>query len=258
MQCVMCLVILKPVNASCQHPSCDACDLYRFHAAEAQRAQQWVQYFENLAYNGYDGNRYTSLLQQWKSYTATQRQWEEYYHLQMQLASSSFSSMRNEVAKVEMPERLAPGSFTIDQTSAWTRMPPVVLQGEHAFGLNSLPLLVHKMLAAGNQLQQKPYIWGGGHRNLEDYGYDCSSAVSYLLIKAGLLGRVLNTRSLASYGEPGPGRFVTLWVKPGSHVFMTICGLRLDTTGGSVSQGPRWRTAARSCAGFVPRHPAGL
>jgi hypothetical protein len=114
------------------------------------------------------------------------------------------------------------------------------------------------MIEAGNALQNKPYILGGGHRQLEDVGYDCSSSVSYMLIKAGLLSQVLNSNRLANYGAFGPGRYITIWVKPGHHVFITICGLRLDTSGGQVAEGPRWRTTDRSHRGFVPRHPHGL
>ena len=32
------------------------------------------------------------------------------------------------------------------------------------------------------------------------------------------------------YGEPGPGRWITIYARNG-HVFMTLCGLRLDTGG---------------------------
>ncbi len=136
--------------------------------------------------------------------------------------------------------------------------PPVTLRNGFAYGLSTLPHLIHRLLGAANALQNKPYLLGGGHRRLDDVGYDCSSATSYVLIKAGLLQAVLNSSQLAGYGEPGPGRFITLWVKSGHHVFLTICGLRLDTSGGRVSEGPRWRTAERNLAGFMPRHPPGL
>lgn len=111
---------------------------------------------------------------------------------------------------------------------------------------------------AANTLQNKPYVFGAGHRNIEDSAYDCSSSTSYVLMKAGLLNRCLSSKEFASYGEAGEGRFITIWVKPGSHVFMTICGLRMDTSGQHVGEGPRWRTQKRSYAGFSPRHPVGL
>ncbi|MCX6838615.1 MAG: peptidoglycan endopeptidase [Verrucomicrobia bacterium] len=111
---------------------------------------------------------------------------------------------------------------------------------------------------AANTLQNKPYVLGGGHRNIEDSAYDCSSSTSYILIKAGLLNRCLSSKEFANYGQAGEGRFITIWVKPGEHVFMTICGLRMDTSGQVTGEGPRWRTKGRSYAGFSPRHPVGL
>lgn len=121
-----------------------------------------------------------------------------------------------------------------------------------------LPVQVMYAVNAANHLQTSPYVFGAGHRRIEDSAYDCSSAVSYVLVKSGFLDRPLTSRQFASFGEPGPGRFITLWVKPGHHVFMTLCGLRLDTSGGATAQGPRWRTQGRSHDGFIPRHPPGF
>jgi hypothetical protein len=120
-----------------------------------------------------------------------------------------------------------------------------------------LPIQVQYAVNAANYLQHKPYVYGGGHRSIEDQAYDCSSAVSYALIKGGMLKKPLTSTMFAHFGAPGPGRFITIWVKPG-HVFMTVCGLRLDTTGGRAREGPRWRTERRNYAGFTPRHPVGL
>lgn len=111
---------------------------------------------------------------------------------------------------------------------------------------------------AANTLQNKPYVLGAGHRNIEDSAYDCSSSTSYVLMKAGLLNRCLSSKEFASYGEPGQGRFITIWVKPGEHVFITICGLRMDTSGQVTGEGPRWRVQGRNYAGFSPRHPSGF
>lgn len=111
---------------------------------------------------------------------------------------------------------------------------------------------------AANTLQNKPYVLGGGHRNIEDSAYDCSSSTSYVLMKAGLLNRCLSSKEFANYGEAGVGRFITIWVKPGEHVFITICGLRMDTSGQVTGEGPRWRTQGRNYAGFSPRHPSGF
>lgn len=122
----------------------------------------------------------------------------------------------------------------------------------------SLPTQVQYLINAANQLQDSPYVRGAGHGRVEDRAYDCSSSSSYTLIKAGLLKAPLTSVGFASYGQAGEGRFITIWVKPGEHVFMTICGLRLDTSGGKVGEGPRWRAKGRSYAGFSPRHPFGM
>jgi hypothetical protein len=130
--------------------------------------------------------------------------------------------------------------------------------GRYAAAPAYMPSPVQAAVSAGNYLQNKPYSRGGGHARVDDYAYDCSGSVSFCLIKAGLLGRPLSSQEFSGYGEAGPGRFITIYVKPGEHVFMSICGLRLDTTGGGEGQGPRWRPTARSMAGFVLRHPFGL
>jgi hypothetical protein len=130
--------------------------------------------------------------------------------------------------------------------------------GRYASAPRNLPVQVQYAVNAVNHIQGKPYRRGGGHASTEDNAYDCSGSVSYALIKAGLLRAPLSSGAFASYGQPGPGRFITIYVKPGEHVFMTICGLRLDTTGGQSGEGPRWRAKPRSADGFIMRHPAGF
>jgi hypothetical protein len=130
--------------------------------------------------------------------------------------------------------------------------------GKYAAAPNHLPAPVQYAVNAGNQLQNKPYALGGGHRSVYDNAYDCSGSVSYTLIMAGLLNRPLSSSEFANYGAPGTGRFITIYVKAGEHVFMSICGLRFDTTGRRTGEGPRWRPIPRSIRGFTMRHPFGL
>jgi cell wall-associated NlpC family hydrolase len=118
------------------------------------------------------------------------------------------------------------------------------------------PAAVRAAVAAGNRLQNKPYKWGGGRARLEDTGYDCSGSVSYILIHAGLLKSPLNSSGFTRYGAPGRGRWITIYARHG-HVFMTVCGVRLDT-GGHAEKGPRWCASYRNARGFVMRHPPGL
>ena len=65
------------------------------------------------------------------------------------------------------------------------------------------------MMAAALQILGKPYIWGGGHGSFSAAGYDCSGAVSYILHAAGLLQSPQTTAGLASFGLPGPGKYIT-------------------------------------------------
>lgn len=133
----------------------------------------------------------------------------------------------------------------------------VILRGRVAVAPQSAPDAVKRAVAAGNRLQGKPYIYGGGHRNLENApGYDCSSTTSYILNHAGLMKGTGTSGSFMTYGKPGPGKWITIYAKRG-HVFTTIGGLRLDTGYGG-GDGPRWHTTPRPTKGFVVRHPPGL
>jgi hypothetical protein len=130
----------------------------------------------------------------------------------------------------------------------------------------SAPAAVKGMIAAGNQIVGKPYVYGGGHGlPLSEVGpsYDCSSSVSHLLYGGGLLpvGYDGTAAEFESFGEPGPGRWVTIYASD-AHVFMYVAGLRWDTHNaagpGDGSTGIGWHPLVRSSAGFVARHPAGL
>jgi len=132
--------------------------------------------------------------------------------------------------------------------------------GRQASAPPTLPAPIHHAVSAANSLQGKPYVWGGGHRFLYDKGYDCSGAVSFVLHKAGLLSGPLTSSQFQDYGDPGPGKYITVYTKDGHHVFMAICGLRFDTSdmGGGRGDGPRWRPTARTFPGYKMRHPRGF
>lgn len=132
-----------------------------------------------------------------------------------------------------------------------------VLKNGVAYAPSEAPLNVKRAIWAANGLQRKPYRWGGGHRSFHDAGYDCSGTVSYALHHAGVLETPMPSKGFLNYGERGAGRWITVYSRRG-HTFALIAGLRLDTTGSSERDGPRWRTAPRSPSGFRARHPAGL
>ena len=126
-----------------------------------------------------------------------------------------------------------------------------------AFAPPDAPANVWRAIVAGNRLQKMPYKWGGGHANHYDYGYDCSGTVSFVLGEAGLMQEAIPSRGLFGYGEPGEGKWITIYTCKG-HAFVTIAGLRLDTGGSGGGSGPRWKPETREVKGCVMRHPPGL
>jgi soluble lytic murein transglycosylase-like protein/cell wall-associated NlpC family hydrolase len=118
------------------------------------------------------------------------------------------------------------------------------------------PPAVKAAIAAANSIATTPYVWGGGHGSWYSYGYDCSGAVSFALYGAGLLDTPLTSGALESYGEPGPGKWITIYANA-THTYVVIAGLRWDTVGDANGTGPRWHAEPPYPQGFVVRHPAG-
>jgi peptidoglycan hydrolase CwlO-like protein len=116
------------------------------------------------------------------------------------------------------------------------------------------PAAVAAAIEAANSIATTPYIWGGGHGSFESSGYDCSGAVSFALHGGGLLESPLDSTGLETWGEPGPGQWITVYANA-EHAWMIIAGLAFDTVGGP---GPRWHSSpVDSPEGFVARHPSG-
>jgi peptidoglycan hydrolase CwlO-like protein len=114
------------------------------------------------------------------------------------------------------------------------------------------PPAVAAAIEAANSIATTPYIWGGGHGSFESSGYDCSGAVSFALNGGGFLSSPLDSTGLSTWGEPGPGQWITVYANAG-HAWMTIAGLAFDTSGGA---GPRWHPSpVNSPEGFIARHP---
>ena len=118
----------------------------------------------------------------------------------------------------------------------------------------SAPPAIRSAISAANSIATTPYIWGGGHGSFESSGYDCSGAVSFALNGGGFLSSPLDSTGLETWGEPGPGRWITVYANA-EHAWMTIAGLAFDTVGGP---GPRWHSSpVDSPEGFIARHPPG-
>lgn len=122
------------------------------------------------------------------------------------------------------------------------------------------PKRVRAIIRAANRIVGKPYKWGGGHARKTDAGYDCSGAISYALMRAGLQRRALVSGGLARAFSGGAGKWVTVYATR-RHAYMEVAGLRLDTSpyGDPAGRsGVRWRPVVGARTKFRVRHPAGL
>jgi peptidoglycan hydrolase-like protein with peptidoglycan-binding domain len=128
------------------------------------------------------------------------------------------------------------------------------------------PAVVQQVVAAANQIIATSYCRGGGHGSWTSRCYDCSGSASYALHGGGLLNTPEDSTQLESYGEPGPGQWITIYADAG-HAFIVVAGRAFDTANYSgpnipAGSGPRWRSdpLANLADGgnYVVRHPAGL
>jgi hypothetical protein len=142
-------------------------------------------------------------------------------------------------------------------TAHYYKERPALLYGKRAVAPPEAPPQVHRAVAAANSVQAVPYQYGGGHGR-PSWGLDCSGTVSYILRSSGLMNGAASSGELSRFGSSGPGRWISIYAKDG-HAFMTIAGLRLDTTThGKSETGPRWTLEPRNVRGFKVRHPPGL
>jgi len=157
--------------------------------------------------------------------------------------SEQIASEGGDATEGQMPAPLNPGQEA------------QVINESEASAPAAAPQAVKDVISAGNAIATTPYIWGGGHGSFESEGYDCSGAVSYALHGGGLLESPLDSTGLETWGEPGPGRWITVYANSG-HAWMVVAGIAFDTVGGP---GPRWHDPwVDSPEGFIARHPAGL
>ena len=129
----------------------------------------------------------------------------------------------------------------------------------------SAPTRIKRVIAAANQIVEKPYIYGGGHRPYRrgqlDSGYDCSGSVSHALHGGGFLRSPLPSGALMSWGRTGPGTWITVYAS-GGHAYLVVAGFRFDTSmhdadAPGPATGPRWSKTLRRSSAFVARHPSG-
>jgi hypothetical protein len=128
--------------------------------------------------------------------------------------------------------------------------------------------------AAAISAKNYPYVYAGGHPTCcvpNGGGYCCSGYISACLAMANIGGFHCGGPSMAgnfvTWGQPGPGKYLTVWVDPTTHVWMQFHGFpawRADTSpAGCGPAGPHLRTCSRPVPRygseyFYPRHWPGL
>ncbi len=184
-----------------------------------------------------------------KAAQAQRREAMEALESREQALSDNLSSISNQIAAEggPVPTGEVPAPLTPGETAGF-------ISESEASAPASAPEAIKAAISAANSIATTPYIWGGGHGSFESSGYDCSGAVSFALHGGGFLESPLDSTGLETWGEPGPGKWITVYANA-EHAWMTIAGLAFDTVGGP---GPRWHSSpVDSPEGFIARHPAG-
>ncbi len=184
-----------------------------------------------------------------KSAQAQRREAMEALESREQALSSNLASISNQIASEggPVPTGEVPAPLTAGETAGF-------ISESQASAPASAPSAIQSAISAANAIATTPYIWGGGHGSFESSGYDCSGAVSYALHGGGFLESPLDSTGLETWGEPGPGKWITVYANA-EHAWMMIAGLAFDTVGGP---GPRWHSSpVDSPEGFIARHPPG-
>ena len=115
------------------------------------------------------------------------------------------------------------------------------------------PQAVEDAIAAANSISDAPYTYGGGHGSFESSGYDCSGSVSFALHGGGLLSSPLDSTGFMTWGESGPGSWITVYSHPGSR----IRGHRRASLRHLRRCRARAGRAPATPTGFVATHPPG-
>src|SRR6185437_762971 len=177
-----------------------------------------------------------------------------------QALSDNLSAISEQIATQRAEEAAANAEASGVVTEAAGEFPAPLKAGEGAGFISEseasapegAPEQVRGAIAAANAIAMTPYIWGGGHGSFESSGYDCSGAVSYALHGGGLLESPLDSTGLETWGEAGPGKWITVYANA-EHAWIVVGGLAFDTVGGP---GPRWHSSwVDSPEGFIARHP---
>lgn len=144
-----------------------------------------------------------------------------------------------------------------------TKKPGKVKLGKSgdAVAPSGAPKEVVRVIDAANEINEKPYQYGGGHGNKKkNKGYDCSGAISYALRGGKMLKDPLDSGGFTKWGKKGEGDWISVYANSG-HAYLTVGKLRFDTSsaGAARSQdGPRWYKEKAPKSGYKVRHPEGF
>jgi cell wall-associated NlpC family hydrolase len=169
------------------------------------------------------------------------------------ISTGSTGALPQPITNAQVDAELAASGISANANQA------TLISGGLALAPVNAPAAVQDVISAGNEIARLPYIWGGGHETYEDTGYDCSGSISFILAAAGLLDQTETSGQLESYGDPGPGKWITIFAT-GGHTFAYIAGLRFDTVA-LAETGSRWSDRSADepdLSSFVVRHPPGL
>lgn len=167
------------------------------------------------------------------------------------------------------------GCVTAGPTTPGTRA-RILPDGLTAAPLNA-PVQVRAAIAAGNRIIDTSYSTERNPNMLTTVmsSYDCSGSTDFVLYNAGLNatqvdvgdGIAGDSGMLDSYGDPGPGQWITVYASAG-HAFIEVAGIVLDTAHWTSTTpsgtGPRWQPATilpqQLADGntWTERHPPGL
>jgi peptidoglycan hydrolase CwlO-like protein len=183
-----------------------------------------------------------------KAAQAERRETLEGLESRSQALSDNLANISEQIAAAgQAPPAGAPAPLTPGQTAGF-------ISESQASVPAGAPPAIAGAIEAANSIATTPYIWGGGHGSFSSPGYDCSGAVSFALNGGGFLSSPLDSTGLETWGEPGPGQWITVYANA-EHAWMIIAGLAFDTVGGP---GPRWHPSpVDSPEGFIARHPPG-
>jgi len=172
---------------------------------------------------------------------------------EVSVGSSAGGALPQPISNAQIREQLAESGMTASPNQA-TLTPDGL-----AVAPIDAPPAVQAVITAGNEIARLPYRYGGGHLTYEDTAYDCSGSISYVFAAAHLLNRIVVSGQLENWGEPGPGKWITVFANAG-HTFMYVAGLRFDTVA-LAETGSRWSDTPADepdLSTFAVRHPVGL